>query len=144
MGEAERAFGSREPGTDPEWIRYFDHAEYSDEVAHCHRDLGHSDVARRLAEQSLAASSGEEYARSRVFTRLVLAAAVLGQGEVEEACSMGSAVIPQVRATSSARCVGYLGDFVRRVAPYRDQPEAGRFLRRARDVVGVGMSTAGQ
>ncbi|MEU1899529.1 hypothetical protein ABZ512_14215 [Nocardiopsis dassonvillei] len=138
MGEAERAFGSREPGTDPEWIRYFDHSEYSDEVAHCHRDLGHAHVARRLAEQSLAASTGDEYARSRVFTRLVLAAAVLGQGEVEEASHIGEKVVPLVRATSSARCTGYLGDFARQVLPHRDQPGAARFLRQARAVVATG------
>ncbi|WP_150246279.1 hypothetical protein [Nocardiopsis quinghaiensis] len=138
LGEAERAFGSREPATDPEWIRYFDHSEYSDEVAHCHRDLGHAHVARRLAEQSLAASSGEEYARSRVFTRLVLAAAVLGQGEVEEAGHIGEQVVPLVQATSSARCVGYLDDFARQVLPHRDQPGAARFLRQARAVVAAG------
>lgn len=138
MGEAERAFGSREPATDPEWIRYFDHSEYSDEVAHCHRDLGHAHVARRLAEQSLAASTGDEYARSRVFTRLVLAAAILGQGEVEEASHIGEQVVPLVRATSSARCAGYLGDFARQVLPHRDQPGAARFLRQARAVVATG------
>ncbi|WP_026128058.1 hypothetical protein [Nocardiopsis lucentensis] len=135
MSEAEREFGRRRPGLDPEWIGYFDHSEYSDEVAHCHRDLGHAHVARRLAEQSLAASTGDDYARSRVFTRIVLATAVLGQGEVEEAVHLGTRVIPQVRATSSARCVGYLDDFAKRVLPYRDQPEAARFLRQAGSVV---------
>ncbi len=135
MSEAERAFGRRDPGSDPGWIGYFDHAEYSDEVAHCHRDLGHAHVARRLAEQSLASSVGEEYARSRVFTRLVLAAAVLGQGEVEEACHLGSVVVPRVRATSSARCVGYLDAFARSVRPCRGQPMADRFLTQARTVV---------
>jgi hypothetical protein len=138
MGEAERAFGSREPATDPKWIRYFDHSEYSDEVAHCHRDLGHAHVARRLAEQSLAASTGDEYARSRVFTRLVLAAAVLGQGEVEEASHIGEQVVPLVQATSSARCAGYLNDFARQVLPHREQPGAARFLRQARAVVAAG------
>ncbi|WP_232832183.1 hypothetical protein [Nocardiopsis sp. FIRDI 009] len=137
MSEAEREFGRRQPGLDPEWIGYFDHSEYSDEVAHCHRDLGHAHVARRLAEQSLAESTGDDYARSRVFTRLVLAAAVLRQGEVEEAVHLGTCVIPQVRETSSARCVGYLDDFAKRVLPYRDQPEAARFLRQAGSVVGA-------
>lgn len=138
MSEAERAFGRRDPRTDPGWISYFDHAEYSDEVAHCHRDLGHAHVARRLAEQSLAASTGDEYARSRVFTRLVLAVAVLGQGEVEEAGHIGEQVVPLVQATSSARCVGYLNDFAQRIWPHRDQPEAARFLRKARAVAATG------
>lgn len=104
-------------------------------MAHCHRDLGRAYVARRLAEQSLASSVGEECARSRVFTRLVLAAAVLGQGEVEGACHLGSVVVPRVRATSSARCVGYLDAFARSVRPYRGQPMADRFLTQARSVV---------
>jgi hypothetical protein len=135
MSEAERAFGARQPDADPEWIRYFDHAEYSDEVAHCHRDLGHAHVARRLAEQSLAAVTDDEYARSRVFTRLVLAAATLGQGEVEEASHIGEQAVLHVRRTSSARCVGYLDDFAKQLLPYRDQPQAARFLRQARPVL---------
>ncbi|MCK9870275.1 helix-turn-helix domain-containing protein [Nocardiopsis dassonvillei] len=131
MGHAEQAFNQRDPGADPAWIGYFDQAEYSDEVAHCHRDLGEARAAQRSAEQSLTASCGQEYARSRVFTQLVLASAVLGQGEVEEACHLGAAVVPQVRATSSARCAGYLDAFVDSVRAYRGQQEADRFLHQA-------------
>lgn len=138
MDQAEQAFNRRAPDADPAWIGYFDQAEYSDEVAHCHQDLGEARAARRSAEQSLTASCGQEYARSRVFTRLVLASAVLGQGEVEEACHVGAAVVPQVRATSSARCAGYLDAFVDSVRAYRGQPEADRFLYQARTVKAEG------
>ncbi len=138
MGHAEQAFNQRDPDTDPAWIGYFDQAEYSDEVAHCHRDLGESRAARRSAEHSLTASRGQEYARSRVFTRVVLASAMLGQGEVEEACHFGAAVVPQVQATSSARCAGYLDTFVDSVRAYRGQPEADRFLQQARAAKVVG------
>ncbi|WP_227014447.1 MULTISPECIES: hypothetical protein [Nocardiopsis] len=132
MGHAEQAFNRCDPDADPAWIGYFDQAEYADEVAHCHHDLGEARAARRSAEQSLTASSGQEYARSRVFTRLVLASAILGQGEVEEACHVGAAVVPQVQATSLARCEGYLDTFVDSVHAYRGQPEADRFLHQAR------------
>ncbi|WP_255646658.1 MULTISPECIES: hypothetical protein [Nocardiopsis] len=107
-------------------------------MAHCHQDLGETRTARRSAEQSLTASSGQEYARSRVFTRLVLASAMLGQGEVEEACHLGAAVVPQVRVTSSARCAGYLDTFIDSVRSYQGQPEADRFLRQAGTVKALG------
>src|SRR5690606_17537464 len=96
MAAAETEFVRSRPEEDPEWIGYFDACEFTDELAHCHRDLGRADAARTHAEECLRLSTGDDYARSRSFSHMVRVAAVLAQNELDEAATLGTAVLPLV------------------------------------------------
>jgi hypothetical protein len=132
---AEVAFERRRPGTDPAWMAYFDESELADEFAHCFRDLGEPDQAYRYATQCLAADTNGAYARSRTFSRIVLAQSLLGQGELEEACRIGIEIIPRVTDMASVRCASYLRDLHRAMRPHRDHPAVTEFTEHARPLL---------
>ncbi|MDH6110098.1 hypothetical protein P3T36_005824 [Kitasatospora sp. MAP12-15] len=115
----------------PSWARYFDEAQLADEFAHCYRDLQQWRLAAQHAEKSLRLRSAA-YARSRVFCRMVLAAARLGMGDLEESCGMATEALRAAGEMRSARTVEYLRDFHRRLAPYRGSPVARAFEEAAR------------
>ncbi len=122
LARAERALESARPGEEaPHWARFFDEAQLADEFGHCHRDLQQYRAAAQHAERSLQLRAAG-FARSRVFCRLVLAAARLGLGEVEQACVLGAEAAQQAAEMRSARAAEYVRDFERRLEPYRDAP----------------------
>ncbi|MFC9426154.1 regulator [Streptomyces sp. NPDC056987] len=117
---AERALDAARPGDEtPRWARFFDEAQFADELAHCHRDLQQHRVCVQHAERSLQLRA-PEYARSRLFCRVVLACGRLGLGELDQACVLGAEAARQATEMRSARAVEYVRDFERRLEPYRD------------------------
>ncbi|PYC77852.1 regulator [Streptomyces tateyamensis] len=129
---AERSLALSRPGDElPSWARHFDEAQLADEFAHCYRDLQQWRPAAQHAEKSLRLRSAA-YARSRVFCRIVLAAARLGLGDVDESCSLATEALRAAGEMRSARTVEYLRDFHRRLAPYRGNPAARAFEEAAR------------
>jgi hypothetical protein len=117
---AERALESARPGDEvPHWARFFDEAQMTDEFGHCHRDLQQHRPAAQYAERSLRLR-GADYARSRLFCRVVLATARLGLGELEQACALGAEAARQAAAMRSARAFEYVRDFERRLEPHKD------------------------
>ncbi|MYV39428.1 regulator, partial [Streptomyces sp. SID1328] len=85
---AERALETARPGDDvPHWARFFDEAQLADELGHCHRDLHQFRAAAQHAERSLRLRSAA-HARSRLFSRVVLATARLGLGDLDQACTL--------------------------------------------------------
>ncbi|MFE2945293.1 regulator [Streptomyces sp. NPDC059255] len=117
---AERALEAARPGDEtPRWARFFDEAQFADELAHCHRDLQQHRVSVQHAERSLQLRA-PEYARSRLFCRVVLACGRLGLGELDQACVLGAEAARQATEMRSARAVEYVRDFERRLEPYRD------------------------
>jgi hypothetical protein len=129
---AERSLALARTGDDlPSWARFFDEAQLADEFAHCYRDLQQWRPAMQHAEKSLRLRSSG-YARSRVFCRMVLAAARLGMGEVDESCQLATEALRAAGEMRSARTVEYLRDFHRRLAPYRGSPAARAFEEAAR------------
>ncbi|MBC2873834.1 MULTISPECIES: regulator [Streptomyces] len=120
LARAERALETARPSDDvPYWIRFFDEAELADEFAHCHRDLQQWRAAAQHAERSLQLRA-PAYARSRLFCRVVLAAARLGLGELEQACALGVEAAQAAAEMRSVRAVEYVREFERRLDPYRD------------------------
>ncbi|EME99494.1 transcriptional regulator [Streptomyces mobaraensis NBRC 13819 = DSM 40847] len=117
----EQADGGIDSGDDPSWIRHFDRAYLSDELAHCHRDLGQSEPARRHAEDALANHS-EGRVRRRAIGLLLLATAHVQQREVEEACATGTRALELLGTLRSNRGAEYLEDFQQRLQPFRDEP----------------------
>lgn len=120
LARAERALETSRPGDDvPHWARTFDEAQLADEFGHCHRDLQQYRAAAQHAERSLRLR-GAGFARSRLFSRVVLATARLGLGELEQACTLGAEAAQQASEMRSARALDYVRDFERRLEPYRD------------------------
>ncbi|WP_149179948.1 regulator [Streptomyces sp. TRM49041] len=117
---AERTLDAARTGEEvPHWARSFDEAQLADEFAHCHRDLQQYRAAAQHAERALQLYA-PGYARSRTFCRVVLAAARLGLGELDQACGLGAEAAQQASEMRSARAVEYVRDFERRLEPYRD------------------------
>ncbi|MGW4225327.1 regulator [Streptomyces bauhiniae] len=121
---AERALETARPGDDvPHWARFFDEAQLADELGHCHRDLHQFRAAAQHAERSLRLRSAT-HARSRLFSRVVLATARLGLGDLDLACTLAAEAAAQAAEMRSARAVEYIRDFERRLEPYRDAAPA--------------------
>ncbi|CAL9555899.1 regulator [Streptomyces sp. enrichment culture] len=117
---AERALAGARPGDEvPHWARFFDEAQLADEFGHCHRDLQQFRAAAQHAERSLQLRA-PAYARSRLFSRVVLATARLGLGELDQACQLAVEAAGQAAEMRSVRAVEYVRDFERRLEPYRD------------------------
>lgn len=126
LADAEAAFERRDPDSDPPWINYFDPSEMADEVAHTLRDLGDFPRARQAAQTCLELA-GPEYARSRVFSQIVLAQSLLGAGEPEEAARIGLRVLPQAAELTSVRIAGYIRTLRSSVQPYQALPAVAEF-----------------
>lgn len=129
---AERSLQAVRTGDDqPSWARSFDEAQLSAEFALCYRDLQQWRLSAQHAEKSLRMRS-PGYARSRVFSRTVLATARLGMGDVDEACAMAGEALRAAADMRSVRTVEYLRDFHRRLSPYRGSPVVRAFEEAAR------------
>ncbi len=113
-------------GDDPTWIAHFDHAYLSDELAHCHRDLGQGQAAARRAQDALDGHPPSR-ARRRAIGLVVLATAQIQQREVEQACHTGTRAVELLGTLRSNRGAEYLEDFQQRLAPFRDEPAAREF-----------------
>ncbi|MEV0261656.1 transcriptional regulator [Streptomyces sp. NPDC050617] len=116
----EKADGEGESGDEPVWIRHFDQAYLADELAHCHRDLGQAEPAKRRAEEALSGHP-EGRVRRRAIGLLLLATAHVQQREVEEACHAGTRAVELLGSLRSNRGAEYLDDFQQRLEPYRDE-----------------------
>ncbi|WP_156725019.1 transcriptional regulator [Streptomyces apocyni] len=116
----ERADAASAAGDDPVWIAHFDHAYLADELAHCHRDLGHADAASRSAQESLDGHP-ESRVRRRAIGLVLLATAQVQQREVEQACHTGTRAVELLGTLRSSRGAEYLEDFKERLEPFRDE-----------------------
>jgi len=114
LRQAETSFDRHGCDEDSGWFRYFDEAELLDEFGHCFRDLGRFPQAAAFAEEALTKSS-PAYPRSRVFTRMVLATALLQSGDPDSACAEALCALTEMEGIQSARVRRYLADFYARV-----------------------------
>ncbi|WP_245687483.1 regulator [Streptacidiphilus griseoplanus] len=129
---AERCLQAVRPADEqPSWARSFDEAQLAAEFALCYRDLQQWRLSAQHAEKSLRLRS-PGYARSRVFSRSVLATARLGMGDVDEACAVATEALRSAAEMRSVRAVEYLRDFHRRLSPYRGSPVVRAFEEVAR------------
>jgi hypothetical protein len=131
MDAAVANFGDHIAGEGPEWIGYFDTAELSAELGHCHRDLGRPARAVRHAAEALESASGE-YVRSDFFVAMVLADAHLDSGNVEEGCNVATTALAVGEGLESARCRGYVDEFKQRLRRFGTSATAREFVDGAR------------
>jgi hypothetical protein len=135
LSEGTTEFERGNPDNDPLWIRYFNASELSAEFGHCMRDLGHASDAVQHTTASLEANGG--FARSDFFVTLVLADAHLSAGDLEQACEVTLHALTAGEQIRSARCVGYLREFMshlpasgsRALADFREQARESRLWR---------------
>ncbi|PZG45039.1 transcriptional regulator [Spongiactinospora gelatinilytica] len=122
LREAEGAFAKAGTMEEPEWIGYFDEAEFHDEFGHCFAALRQSDDATRHARMALESSS-DAYPRSRTFCRMTMAGAYLApqrpsQRDVEQACAVASQALALVDRLKSHRVREYVRTFDRSLDSY--------------------------
>ena len=123
MDAAIENFERHVPGEAPSWIDYFDAAELSAELSHCHRDLGRCDRAIQYATKALDAASGD-YVRSDFFAAMVLADAHLDRGDLEEGCRVAGQAMTIGEALDSVRCRSYVNEFRQRLTRHASSSQA--------------------
>lgn len=116
LGRAERAFERADRDQSPEWLSYFDEAYLAAKFAHCFRDLGQVDLAEGYALRSL--NMDGRYVRGRTFNTALLASIKAQQGEVDQACALGSQALDLATGLRSRRTVEYIDDLRRRLRPH--------------------------
>ncbi|MBO2461538.1 transcriptional regulator [Actinomadura violacea] len=139
LTEAEKAFARRCPDEDPDWIAYFDLAEFHDEFGHCFHALRQAPQAIRHASQSLRAS-GDAYPRSRAFCRFTLAGSYLNvhrtqHRDLERAVAIATEALPWVNQLKSVRIRSYISTFDRYLDPYADDSTVVDFRERLKAIV---------
>jgi transcriptional regulator with XRE-family HTH domain len=135
LSESMREFERANPENNPEWIRYFNESELSAEFGHCMRDLGRVNDAIRYAGNGLTMS--REFARSDFFVSIVLVDAHRKAGDIEQACKVTLHALTAGEQIRSARCVGYLREFIghlpitssRALVDFREQAAESRLWR---------------
>jgi tetratricopeptide (TPR) repeat protein len=127
LAAATGALESRTSDDEPEWITYFDEAELAAEAAHCFRDVNSARQAVAHAERAMSGS----HVRSDFFATMVLADAHLRAGEPEEACRVALDALDLGEQLKSARCVAYLAEFRRHLAPVGDTAAVRDFYEQA-------------
>ncbi|MFI7598406.1 hypothetical protein [Actinoplanes sp. NPDC049681] len=117
LGNAVRIFERRRPGVDPGWIEYFDDAELSAEFGHCYRDIGQHAKAIDYAERAIVGAAGVS-PRSDFFVTMVKSSGLLASGDLEGSIATLRAALDRGRVLKSARCIEYLRQHHRALAPH--------------------------
>jgi len=116
LNQAESCFSKRRVGDDRDWIAYFDEAELAAEFAHCFRDLEQPWLVREYATHALAVAH-EQYVRSLLFIRMLLATSYAQAREPEQACVIAREAIRLAGHLKSSRQLQYIADFRSRLRP---------------------------
>ena len=140
LAAAERTFDRATREDDPKWLAYFDEAYLAARMAQCFRDLGEAGHAARYARRSL--DMDGRYIRGRAFNLSLLATAHVGQGEPEQACTVGRQALDLTVRLSSARSVRYIRDLVIRLRPRSDLAAVRDFTNEVRERLPVGAGHA--
>jgi hypothetical protein len=125
--DAEAALGRGHAGQTSPWISRFDEGSLACEAARCMQALGDLGEARRQAERIIALRQGNR-ARSRALGQLILAGALIAQGNLDEACSLGHQVLGATRALGSYIVVKELVDLRTLLEPHRANTAVADFL----------------
>lgn len=126
----ERAMDQHEPDAVPSWLRYYDAAYLSAQLGHCLRDLRDLDAAEQHAHRSLRMVDG--FTRGRSFNLSLLAAIHAEQGEIEQACTVGSQAVELVAEVKSRRARNRLADLRAALDSHTSVPAVRGFIERAR------------
>ncbi|MBU7599403.1 regulator [Streptomyces sp. P38-E01] len=122
LARAEQAMADSRPSEEvPHWALYFDESRMAADFAHACLALRQYRSAVTYAERSLRQSIGDR-ARNRLLCQVTLAAARLGLGEVEPACTLALEAARAAVHMRSARAIEAVREFEALLEPYRDAP----------------------
>lgn len=111
LHRAEQKFDQCSPGSDPDWISYFDAWELAGEAAHCFRDLGQSRETLLFTAQAI--DPIHTPARTRAFIDMVSAAGALRAGDIDQAISIATDSVRLAGSLRSSRYLQYVTNFHR-------------------------------
>ncbi|PZG38802.1 hypothetical protein C1I98_24280 [Spongiactinospora gelatinilytica] len=135
LNNAEKAFDRRSPGTEPEWLAYFDEAYLAAKFAHCFRELGDGPQTVRHARRSL--EMDDRYVRGKMFNLSLLSAGLVDCGDVEQACAVAQSALDLADGLTSTRTRTYMADVRKRLTPYDDTPAVKSFTARTNELASV-------
>jgi hypothetical protein len=133
LGEAVREFERRTPDDDPAWIRYFDESELAAEFGHCLRDLGRASDAVGYASGSVGADGGGVSFAVTSSPRWCWPMRTWRPGIWSRDARRRWPRCGRGELIRSARCVGYLRDFGKRLARAADTTVVTDFHEQARE-----------
>lgn len=99
---ADQAMCASDDQSDPDWAGYFDHAEYSAQVAACYMLLKRYRLADQWLGRSLALQPIERAVDLSTYL-IWRAEAVLELGEVDQACALVGEAVPLIASSRSTR-----------------------------------------
>jgi len=134
LARARRAFDHGTSDDDPRWIRFFSEAEFTGLTATCCGYLGEYDKSAALTEQALRLID-PEYGRNAAWYTVGLAEAELRRGELTDACTVATGVLPLVSEVSSTRTHDRLRGFRREVQQHQDVPAVRDFVEQSQLVI---------
>ncbi|MFI6985052.1 hypothetical protein ACIBSV_41575 [Embleya sp. NPDC050154] len=111
LGLAEQALADSRPGTEPDWIRYFDRAELLAESGHAYRDLAYTRPAfvtpagERLGEAVRLLRGTDEFVRSLALARVGLATVFLIENDPPAAVEQAGAALEIASRVRSERLI---------------------------------------
>jgi hypothetical protein len=126
VGAADEAFARANPGEDPVWMAFYDHAQHHGDTGHALWDLSirgrRTQAAPRLAYA--VAHHGDEYARSRTMSTIKLASLTMAIGDPREAAAIGHRALDDVGRLRSRRAIDEVRDLHRFADRHSDVVEA--------------------
>ncbi|GAB3925845.1 hypothetical protein GCM10029976_019680 [Kribbella albertanoniae] len=117
LGRAESAIGGSSSDASSEWISHFDSGSLASEAARCMRQLGRPAETQSHAEAIIRLRPSNR-TRSHAFGQLFLTAALIDQGEPEQACRILHDVVESTQSLGSYLIVQQLREIYERLTPY--------------------------
>ncbi|MEU1752851.1 transcriptional regulator [Micromonospora matsumotoense] len=102
LAEADTEMSRADDQTSPTWASYFDHAEYSAQVAACYLLLQRHQASDQWLQQTLALQPAER-SRDRATYLIWRADSVFNLGDIDHACALVAEAAPDVAASRSVR-----------------------------------------
>ncbi len=124
---AEQTLDKPDRTADPAYLGYFDEAYLAAKFGHAFKALDDHGQAERFACRSLIMDSN--YVRGRAFNLALLATALVGKGDIEEAIDVATEARSLSRTLRSARAEGYVRELSAKLTPHeRAVPAVRDFL----------------
>jgi hypothetical protein len=120
-GLAEDSYAHADPGTDPDWVQFFDASEFYATIGICHQIAaasrpGNADTAAMIEHAITSRPAGR--VRSRAFDHIGLARTRLIQGEYEGTATAAATALGLLGELSSSRVTDRLRELLADTEPH--------------------------
>ena len=113
IGAADDAFAKQDRTEDAPWLCFYDYAQHQGDTGHALYDMALAGYQPNEALGRLRAAvdgHGDDYARSRAFSRAKLSCLQLRVGQVDEGVELGFQSVVDIEVMHSKRAMTYLRD----------------------------------